>query len=136
MSFNSPANSESSPVQSPDGKMGGAWGGSEYLGGGLFTDMIDSGKNFYNGFIVHSDTISALCIARGLLSVVTLLFILLLMAYASNTLSLTSSNAMGIGGMAIALLILSFVADLCIALKPDLLKHTPDNAPVVNAPEA
>ena len=114
------------PVDSPVAStMGGAWGGSEYVGGGLFTDMLDGGKNLYKSMIVKEETITILCVVRGVISALTLLFIILLMAYATGTLSLTSSNAMGIGGTAIALLILSFVIDLSLVLKPEWLEHKP-----------
>lgn len=131
MSFDSPPNTGSpgaSPAvstTSPAGSVnGGAWGGSEYVGGGVFTDMYDAGKNLKDGWVNHG-TISAVCLGRGLLTTITLLFIILLLAYSTGTLSLTSSNAMGIGVMAIIGLMLSMILDLILAINPKFFEADP-----------
>lgn len=110
----SPALSTNSPALS----VGGAWGGSEYVGGGVFTDMYETGKHLKNVWVNH-ETISMLCLGRGLLTTITLLFIILLLAYSTGTLSLTSGTAMGFGVMAIFGLMLSMLLDLVLAINPN-----------------
>ena len=130
MSFDSPPNTGSTVASpavsttSPAPSVGGAWGGSEYVGGGVFTDMYNAGKNLKDGWVNHG-TISAVCLGRGLLTTITLLFIILLLAYSTGTLSLTSSNAMGIGVSAIIGLMLSMILDLILAINPKFFEADP-----------
>lgn len=125
MSFDSPPNTGSPGAYSPAGSVnGGAWGGSEYVGGGVFTDMYDAGKNIKDVW-VNKGTISAVCLGRGLLTTITLLFIILLLAYSTGTLSLTSGTAMGFGVMAIIGLMLSMILDLILAVNPKFFEADP-----------
>ena len=122
MNFDSPT---SSTVASPAGSVnGGAWGGSEYVGGGVFTDMYDAGKNIKDVW-VKKEAISAVCLGRGLITTITLLFIILLLAYSTGTLSLTSGTAMGFGVSAIIGLMLSMILDLILAVNPKFFEADP-----------
>jgi hypothetical protein len=125
MSFDSPKSELGSPrvggVNSPPTQMGGAWGGSEYLGGGLLTDMYDGGLSLKR-FAVNGDVISYGCLARALFSAVTLLFIILLLAYSTGVTSFTADTAKGLGYTAVALLMASMLFDFAVALSPTLIE--------------
>jgi hypothetical protein len=120
MSFDSPV-ATSPKADLMDGATGGAWGGSEYLGGGLLTDMYDSALNIKR-FAVNGDVISYGCLARALFSAVTLLFIILLLAYSTGVTSFTADTAKGLGYTAVALLMVTMLFDFAVALSPTLIE--------------
>jgi hypothetical protein len=121
MSFDSPANSElGSPrvggVNSPPATMGGAWGGSEYLGGGLIEDTWETTKAIRAGRFSLP-----FLIARGIVSALTLLFVLLLIFHAVGKMNLGSTGAETLGAVTIITLVVGFGIDLMVISDPNKL---------------
>ena len=121
MSFDSPKSELGSPVRgsgvdSPPAQMGGAWGGSEYLGGGLIEDTWATTKairdrNFSLPFLI----------ARGVVSALTLLCVLLLIFHAVGKMNLGSTGAETLGAVTIITLVVGFGIDLMVISDPNKL---------------
>ncbi len=113
MSFNSPTNSEPG---SPPAQTGGAWGGSEYLGGGLIEDTWETTKA-----IRDMKFSLPFLIARGIVSALTLLFVLLLIFHAVGKMNLGSTGAETLGAVTIITLVVGFGIDLMVISDPNKL---------------
>jgi hypothetical protein len=119
--MSSPTNSErDSPrvggVDSPPAQMGGAWGGSEYLGGGLIEDTWATAKAIKN-----VDFSLPFLIARGIVSALTLLFVLLLIFHAVGKMNLGSTGAETLGAVTIISVVVGFGIDLMVISDPNKL---------------
>ena len=116
MSFSPVANSETgSPPASP-AAMGGAWGGSEYLGGGLIEDTWETTKAIRDGKFSLP-----FLIARGIVSALTLLFVLLLIFHAVGKMNLGSTGAETLGAVTIITVVVGFGIDLMVISDPNKL---------------
>jgi hypothetical protein len=115
MPFDSPTNSETGSLPtSPAAQIGGAWGGSEYLGGGLIEDTWATTKAIKKG-----DFSLPLLLARGVVSALTLLFVLLLIFHAVGKMDLGSTGAETLGAVTIITIVAGFGIDLMAISDPE-----------------
>lgn len=106
-----------SPAVSPAASTtGGAWGGSEYLGGGLIEDTWETTKA-----IKDMKFSLPFLIARGIVSALTLLFVLLLIFHAVGKMNLGSTGAETLGAVTIITLVVGFGIDLMVISDPNKL---------------
>jgi hypothetical protein len=94
-----------------DDRHGGAWGGSEYLGGGTWDDMLKGGQALspFKPFIA----------ARGLVSALILIFFIIILAYLFGSFQMTTAGMITFGVYGCLLGAASLGLDLYIIFHPE-----------------
>ena len=99
-------------MDSPDKEqVGGAWGGSEYLGGGTWDDMLKGGQGLspFKPFIA----------ARGFVSALILIFFIIILSYLFGSFQMTTAGMITFGVYGCLLGAASLGLDLWIGFHPE-----------------
>ena len=109
-----------SPASSTGGSdhdaMGGAWGGSEYMGGGYAADIYEAAHTLY----VNKSNFTMVMGVKALLSVGSLICIILLLCYVTGTMESTTAGTVTTATFTSVLLAVSVVLDVAVAACPEM----------------
>ena len=113
-------------MEHEDDRTGGAWGGSEYLGGGTWDDMLKGGQALqpFKPFIV----------ARGLISALVLIFFIIVLSYLFGSFQMTQAGMITFGVYGVLLGMASLAIDVYLGLVPGASTPFAPDIPAPSAP--